>query len=101
MYDCINTSIGMIDKLRLVEITDCLQYPQQHNIMPNLKAKLNILMCMVYPIGGDQKMHFEDINLDKDYTPSGAYGRSKLANILFTVELAKRLNGKFRHVGNQ
>jgi len=42
-------------------------------------------------------MHFDDINLDKDYTPSGAYGRSKLANILFTVELAKRLNGKFRH----
>ncbi|KAF0757418.1 retinol dehydrogenase 11-like [Aphis craccivora] len=42
---------------------------------------------------GDQKMHFDDINLDKNYTPSGAYGRSKLANILFTVELAKRLNG--------
>jgi len=54
----------------------------------------------VYPIGGDQKMHFDDINLDKDYTPSGAYGRSKLANILFTMELAKRLNGKFRQFGN-
>lgn len=91
----------MIDKLRLVEITDRLQYPQQY--MPNFKAKFNILMimCMVYPIGGDQKMHFDDINLDKDYTPSGAYGRSKLANILFTVELAKRLSGKFRQFGNQ
>lgn len=42
---------------------------------------------------GDQKMHFDDINLDNNYTPSGAYGRSKLANILFTVELAKRLKG--------
>lgn len=44
-------------------------------------------------------MHFDDINLDKNYTPSGAYGRSKLANILFTVELAKRLNGKFLNGG--
>lgn len=48
--------------------------------------------------GGDKKMHFDDINLDKNYTPSGAYGRSKLANILFTVELAKRLNGKSARV---
>lgn len=44
-------------------------------------------------VGGDQNMHFDDINLDKKYTPSGAYGRSKLANLLFTAELAKRLNG--------
>jgi NAD(P)-dependent dehydrogenase (short-subunit alcohol dehydrogenase family) len=42
---------------------------------------------------GDRKMHLDDINLDKNYTASGAYGRSKLANILFTMELAKRLNG--------
>lgn len=50
------------------------------------------MLCL---IGGDQKLHLDDINLDKNYTPSGAYGRSKLANILFTVELAKRLNGNF------
>ncbi|XP_050435983.1 retinol dehydrogenase 12-like isoform X2 [Adelges cooleyi] len=42
---------------------------------------------------GDQLMHFDDINLDKKYTPTGAYGRSKLANILFTLELATRLEG--------
>lgn len=46
-------------------------------------------------VGGDKTMHFDDINLDKNYTPSGAYGRSKLANILFTAELAKRLSGKY------
>lgn len=38
-------------------------------------------------------MHFEDINLDKGYTPSSAYGRSKTANILFARELGKRLKG--------
>jgi hypothetical protein len=59
-------------------------------------------MCTILNhTGGDQKMHFDDINLDKNYTPSGAYGRSKLANILFTVELAKRLNGKFSIISNR
>ncbi|KAI5739272.1 hypothetical protein M8J77_017177 [Diaphorina citri] len=42
---------------------------------------------------GDGSMHFEDINLEKGYSATGAYGRSKLANILFTTELAKRLQG--------
>lgn len=63
--------------------------------MRAIKIKINLfdnIVCIV--VGGDKKMHFDDINLDKNYTPSGAYGRSKLANILFTAELAKRLSGK-------
>ncbi|XP_030650271.1 retinol dehydrogenase 12-like [Chanos chanos] len=39
------------------------------------------------------QIHFDDINLDKDYTPQKAYRQSKLANVLFTRELAKRLQG--------
>ncbi|XP_050510074.1 retinol dehydrogenase 13-like [Diabrotica virgifera virgifera] len=35
----------------------------------------------------------EDLNSDKSYDPSNAYAQSKLANILFTNELAKRLEG--------
>ncbi|XKL62298.1 hypothetical protein PGB90_002131 [Kerria lacca] len=42
---------------------------------------------------GDGKMHFEDVNLDRGYTPWGAYARSKTANILFAKELGKRLQG--------
>nr|XP_042911079.1 retinol dehydrogenase 12-like isoform X1 [Parasteatoda tepidariorum] len=39
------------------------------------------------------KINFNDINLDRNYEPLAAYCRSKLANILFTRELAKRLEG--------
>lgn len=39
------------------------------------------------------KIHFDDIHLDREYMPWKAYGQSKLANILFTQELAKRLKG--------
>ena len=39
------------------------------------------------------KIHFDDIHLDREYTPWKAYGQSKLANVLFTLELAKRLKG--------
>lgn len=39
-------------------------------------------------------MHLDDINLDKHYGPGEAYCRSKLANLYFAVELAKRLAGE-------
>ncbi|KAL2088658.1 hypothetical protein ACEWY4_015557 [Coilia grayii] len=39
------------------------------------------------------EIHFDDINLDKDYEPMKSYRQSKLANVLFSRELAKRLEG--------
>jgi NAD(P)-dependent dehydrogenase (short-subunit alcohol dehydrogenase family) len=38
-------------------------------------------------------MRFEDLQSEKNYAAMDAYGRSKLANILFTRELARRLAG--------
>ncbi len=39
-------------------------------------------------------IHFEDLNAEKSFgTGYGAYGQSKLANVLFTYELARRLAG--------
>ena len=36
-------------------------------------------------------MNWDDLYMEKNYTAFGAYCQSKLANCLFTVELAKRL----------
>lgn len=36
---------------------------------------------------------FDDLTLEKSYSPWGAYGQSKLANLLFAKSLAKRLSG--------
>ncbi|WP_101950476.1 SDR family NAD(P)-dependent oxidoreductase [Mycobacterium sp. 3519A] len=40
------------------------------------------------------KIHFDDLNLDRNYNRVVAYGQSKLANLLFTYELARRLTAK-------
>ena len=40
------------------------------------------------------KIPFDDLQLTGKYSPMGAYGISKLANILFTRALARRLEGK-------
>jgi NAD(P)-dependent dehydrogenase (short-subunit alcohol dehydrogenase family) len=40
------------------------------------------------------KIHFDDLNLDRNYNRVVAYGQSKLANLLFTYELGRRLAAK-------
>jgi NAD(P)-dependent dehydrogenase (short-subunit alcohol dehydrogenase family) len=40
------------------------------------------------------RIDFDDLQMEHSYTGFGAYGRSKLANILFTYELARRLAGQ-------
>ncbi|MCI0783644.1 MAG: SDR family oxidoreductase, partial [Chloroflexi bacterium] len=38
-------------------------------------------------------MNFDDLNSKQSYSGMGVYGDSKLANVLFTYELARRLKG--------
>ena len=39
------------------------------------------------------RIKLDDLNSDKNYEPGEAYAQSKLANILFTKELANKLKG--------
>lgn len=41
-------------------------------------------------------INLEDINSEKSYDKKSAYSQSKLANVLFTRSLAKKLEGKTR-----
>lgn len=43
---------------------------------------------------GLKRIRFEDVNFETGYSPSKAYGQSKLANLLFTRALDKRLRTK-------
>lgn len=44
----------------------------------------------------DEGILFDDLGGERSYTPWGAYGQSKLANLLFARTLAKRLAGSAR-----
>ena len=40
------------------------------------------------------RIHFDDLQLERNYNRVDAYGQSKLANLLFTYELQRRLKAK-------
>ncbi|MCX4878727.1 MULTISPECIES: oxidoreductase [unclassified Streptomyces] len=42
---------------------------------------------------GSPRIHFDNLNLTGEYAPIKAYSQSKLANLLFTLELQRRLAG--------
>ncbi|XP_038075404.1 retinol dehydrogenase 12-like [Patiria miniata] len=71
-----------------------------HFLLTNLlldliKSSAPARIVNVSSIGHDffGKMWWEDINMRTNYDPIAAYGQSKLANVLFTRELGKRLKG--------
>ncbi len=63
-------------------------------LLPNLKASPTARIVNV--ASGShmgEKLDFDDLQSEKHYAGFRAYGQSKLANILFTYELARRLVG--------
>ncbi|MCA9765265.1 MAG: SDR family oxidoreductase [Carnobacterium sp.] len=57
-------------------------------LIKSTPARIVVVASGAHKIG---KMHFEDINLEHKWNVVKAYSQSKLANILFTYELARRL----------
>ena len=65
-------------------------------LLDRLKRSAPSRIINVSSIGhslGTGKIHFDDIHFEKDYSPYEAYFHSKLANVLFTRELSKHLEG--------
>ena len=44
--------------------------------------------------GAQEALDFDDLMLEDDYSPSSGYARSKLAQVLFTVDLAEQLEDR-------
>ncbi|XP_069742577.1 retinol dehydrogenase 14a [Narcine bancroftii] len=53
-------------------------------------SRVVVVSSKLYKYG---EINFDDLNSEKSYNKSFGYSRSKLANILFTRELAKHLDG--------
>lgn len=52
------------------------------------KGRIVNVSSLAHKLG---KIHFDDLMLAKDYSPTQAYCQSKLANLLFSMELDRRL----------
>lgn len=61
-------------------------------LIPSLKAGARIVST-ASGAHHSGRLDFDDLQLKRGYTTFGAYGASKLCNILFTRELARRLAG--------
>ncbi|MGH8183561.1 MAG: SDR family oxidoreductase [Rhodanobacteraceae bacterium] len=65
-----------------------------HLLLDTLHASAPARIVNVASVAHDGgTLDFDDLNFDRDYSVMHAYSRSKLANVLFTRALAKRLAG--------
>ncbi|KUI36361.1 short-chain dehydrogenase [Mycobacterium sp. IS-1496] len=64
-------------------------------LLGNLLATPNSRVVTVSSVGHRilAEIHFDDLQWERSYNRVGAYGQSKLANLLFTYELQRRLGG--------
>ena len=63
-----------------------------YHLLPLLKASAPSRIVNVASLG-QHPLDFKDVMLTKDYTGGRAYSQSKLAQIMFTIDLARELEG--------
>jgi NAD(P)-dependent dehydrogenase (short-subunit alcohol dehydrogenase family) len=64
-----------------------------HELLPLLEASAPARIVNVSS-AGQMPIDFDDVMLERDYSGVRAYCQSKLAQIMFTIDLAGRLDGK-------
>ncbi|WP_084959093.1 oxidoreductase [Thermoactinospora rubra] len=59
-------------------------------LLPFITDRVVTVSSLMHKAPG-ARIHFDNLNLSGEYTPTKAYSQSKLANLLFTLELQRRL----------
>src|SRR5580698_1033148 len=67
-------------------------------LVESAPSRVVSVSSMAHTMGKFRDLDASDLRLDTGYTKWGAYGRSKLANLLFAYELERRLEARFPSV---
>ncbi|OQR61466.1 oxidoreductase [Streptomyces maremycinicus] len=62
-------------------------------LLPHITDRVVVLSSGAHRMPGSPRIRFDNLDLAGEYTPMAAYSQSKLANLLFTLELQRRLAG--------
>ena len=60
-------------------------------LLPHITDRVVTVSSGAHKMPGSPRINFDNLNLTGEYTPIKAYSQSKLANLLFTLELQRRL----------
>ncbi|MFD8778458.1 oxidoreductase [Streptomyces sp. NPDC059916] len=60
-------------------------------LLPHITDRVVTVSSGAHKMPGSPYIHFDNLNLTGEYAPVTAYSQSKLANLLFTLELQRRL----------
>jgi protochlorophyllide reductase len=66
-----------------------------HLLLPKLKASKGRIINVSCVANFAGEIHLSNLNMEGCFSAREAFGQSKLATVMMTVELAKRLEGAY------